>query len=689
MTRVLLSTTIAISVAIGGLAVRGVALCQEPSAPKESARLPDSPQVVHTFSHVSIAPDGQSVVWSQGERGNDASGNAESAIFLANLRPGAGQPQRITVAAGKGRSANGHDPVWSPDGSRLAFVSAAAKKGQQIYVMPRTGRAKQLTHLGFEISSLRWSPDGKFISYLFIENPPRSAGPTSAVPTQTGVIGQTAFAQRIGMVEVTSGQTRKVSPPDLYVYEYAWSPDSRALAAIAAHPPGDDNWYVAQLYTLALQSGPTTSGPTSGPQKSGGQSGAMQSILKTSLQIAGPCWSPDGKSIAFIGGLMSDEGVIGGDVFRLPATGGTPQNLTPGLKASAAWLDWLPSGRILFAEHVDGGSGIGSVDPASGRVESLWTGAESIGSGYSNGISVARDGKTTALIRQSFERPPEIDVGPIGSWRPLTHANANATPQWGKAQSLHWKSDAFTVQGWLLFPKDYDEKRRYPMVVMPHGGPASLYKPSFASSRFFHPTAFSQRGYFVFLPNPRGSYGQGEEFTRGNVKDFGHGDLRDILSGIDEILEKFPVDKDRLAIAGWSYGGYMTMWTVTQTHRFRAAVAGAGVANWQSYYGENGIDQWMIAYFGASVYDAPAVYAKSSPINFIKQVKTPTLVIVGEYDVECPLPQSQEFWHGLKTCGVPTELVVYAKEGHSIAKPENQRDIMQRMMDWLDKYLGK
>src|SRR5580704_6469237 len=621
MIRVLRLTTIAVSAAIGVLGARGVALCQEPSAPKEPARPSDSRQVIHSFSHVSIAPDGQSVVWSQGERGNDASGNAEAAIFLADLRSGTSQPQRITVAAGKGRSANGHDPVWSPDGSRLAFVSAAAKKGQQIYVMPRTGRAKQLTHLGFEISSLRWSPDGKFISYLFIENPPRSAGPTSAVPTQTGVIGQTAFAQRIGMVEVASGQTRKVSPPDLYVYEYAWSPDSRALAAIAAHPPGDDNWYVAQLYTLALPSVPT---------KSGVQSVAMmQSILKTSMQIAGPCWSPDGKSIAFIGGLMSDEGVIGGDVFCVPATGGTPQNLTPGLKASAAWLTWLPSGRILFTEHVDGGSGIGSVDPASGRVESLWTAAESIGAGYSNGISVARDGKTTALIRQSFESPPEIDIGPIGSWRPLTHANAHVTPQWGKAQSLHWKSDAFTVQGWLLFPKDYDEKRRYPMVVMPHGGPASLYKPSFASSRFFHPTAFSQRGYFVFLPNPRCSYGQGEEFTRGNVKDFGHGDLRDILSGIDEVLKKFPVDKDRRVIAGWSYGGYMTMWTVTQTHRFRAAVAGAGISNWQSYYGENGIDQWMIPYFGASVYDDPAVYAKSSPINFIKQVKTPTLVIVG------------------------------------------------------------
>ncbi|HEV3446249.1 MAG TPA: prolyl oligopeptidase family serine peptidase, partial [Gemmataceae bacterium] len=207
-------------------------------------------------------------------------------------------------------------------------------------------------------------------------------------------------------------------------------------------------------------------------------------------------------------------------------------------------------------------------------------------------------------------------------------------------------------------------------------------------SRFCDVSELSRKGYFVFFPNPRGSYGQGEKFTRANVKDFGHGDLRDILSGVDEVLKTHPVDKERLGITGWSYGGYMTMWAVTQTQRFRAAVAGAGIANWQSYYGQNGIDQWLLPYFGASVYDDPAVYAKSSPINFIKQVKTPTLVLVGEYDVECPVPQSYEFWHALKTLGVPTEFVVYPKEGHGIGKPEHQRDIMKRMLGWFDKYLA-
>src|SRR2546428_3101306 len=184
------------------------------------------------------------------------------------------------------------------------------------------------------------------------------------------------------------------------------------------------------------------------------------------------------------------------------------------------------------------------------------------------------------------------------------------------------------------------------------------------------------RGYFVYLPNPRGSFGQGEPFTQANVRDFGYGDFRDIMTGVDELIEKFPVDENRVGVTGWSYGGYMTMWAVTQTNRFRAAVSGAGLSNWQSYYGENDIDQWMIPFFGASVYDDPAVYAKSSPINFIKNAKTPTLVLVGEYDVECPVPQSYEFWRALKRHGVSTELVVYAGEGHGFHQSQHRRDYM-------------
>jgi dipeptidyl aminopeptidase/acylaminoacyl peptidase len=191
----------------------------------------------------------------------------------------------------------------------------------------------------------------------------------------------------------------------------------------------------------------------------------------------------------------------------------------------------------------------------------------------------------------------------------------------------------------------------------------------------------------VFFPNPRGSFGRGEAFVRANIRDFGHGDWSDILAGIDYVCTSSPIDTARLGLAGWSYGGFMTMWGVTQSDRFRAAIAGAGIANWQSYYGQNEIDQWMIPFFGASVYDDPDVYARSSPMNYIGRVGTPTLLLVGERDKECPAMQSREFWHALKTLEVPTQLVVYPGEGHSISQEAHRRDVALRSFAWLEMHL--
>ena len=187
------------------------------------------------------------------------------------------------------------------------------------------------------------------------------------------------------------------------------------------------------------------------------------------------------------------------------------------------------------------------------------------------------------------------------------------TPTWGKAENLEWTNEGFNIQGWLVPPAKVEPGKKYPMVVLIHGGPSGSRRRNgrrrFGMSRAII-AALSSQGYYVFLPNPRGSYGQGEDFTRANVKDFGGGDLRDILAGVDAAIAKYPIDSARLGVTGWSYGGFMTMWTVTQTNRFQAAVAGAGIANWQSYYGQNLIDQWMIPFFGASVYDDPGCLRK-------------------------------------------------------------------------------
>jgi dipeptidyl aminopeptidase/acylaminoacyl peptidase len=618
---------------------------------------------VHRFQEVALSPDGKRVAWVETFRAKEGMANPPSAIFVAELGAKSGKPVRLT---GDGEPCAEHSITWSPDGEQLAFLSDRAAKGQfQVYVAPAAGeKAKRLTNLKGFLAGLRWSPDGKLLSFLFTENALREAGPVKPGVVETGEIGESVQYQRLASLDPRTEKVRQASPADLYVYEYDWAPDNQHCVLSAAHGEGDNNWYLAQLHVLDLDTG------------------KCPSILKPDMQIAEPRWSPDGKTIAFIGGLMSDEGVTGGEIFTIPAEGGKPQNRTPDLASSASGLAWEPSSKeIVFTELIDGGSGIRRVD-LDGRVSDLWRSDESIR------LSVSRDCRTFAAIRQSFQHPPEVWAGPLDKWENVSHANDSIRPAWGKTKSLNWKSDSFQIQGWLFYPRELDPNKRYPLVVSVHGGPASAVTPGWPAE-YSVTAALSRRGYFVLLPNPRGSYGQGEKFTRANVKDFGHGDLRDILAGVDEVLRTEPVDKERLGIGGWSYGGYMTMWAVTQTDRFRAAVAGAGIANWQSYYGQNGIDQWLIPYFGASVYDDPAVYAKSSPINFIKRVKTPTLLLVGEHDLECPLPQSQEFYHALKTLKVQTKLVVYPGEGHGVSKPEHRRDILRRWVEWYDQNLQK
>jgi dipeptidyl aminopeptidase/acylaminoacyl peptidase len=298
-------------------------------------------------------------------------------------------------------------------------------------------------------------------------------------------------------------------------------------------------------------------------------------------------------------------------------------------------------------------------------------------------IECAGGGACVAAL-DSYSKPPEIYAGRPGAWKAVTSMNPNAKTWWGEARSLHWKSDGATVQGWLISPLGADPNAKAPMVVVAHGGPSGASVTGWPARST---AVLPSQGYYVFLPNPRGSFGFGEAFTAGNVKDFGGGDLRDIMSGVDEVLRTAPIDPKRLGLTGWSYGGYMAMWAVTQTDRFAAAVAGAGIASWQSYYGQNKIDRWMLPFFGASVYDDPKVYAKSSPIEFIKNAKTPTLVLHGERDSEVPTPQGYEFWHALKTLGVPTELVIYTDEGHGIRDPKHQLDIVERSVQWFDKYL--
>ena len=677
------------------------------------ASLLDSLDRVRTPTSAAISPDGNTVAWAfNGEHGSE--------LHLTRIAPAGSAPDRVLspdtigdATRSKPGACTASHPAWSPDGLQLAFLSNCSDSSgnasgqnpssgklqpsaqQNLFVWTQAPNAiKQVSHLHGEVSSLQWSPDGRSIAFLYVENATRRAGATDAMKPWSGVIGEdNVEVQRVAAVGASGGEFWFLTPPTLHAYEFDWAPDSLRIAFVATDPPGENNWWVAKLYTRNVDPPWVATGQ---PCPSNGDCLQLRSILDPTaapgplhgLQIAVPRFSPDGKQIAFIGGLMSDQGSTGGDIYLIPTTGlkpgDEPKDVTPNRPASPAYIAWLDDHTLGISEHAGGSSHLAVLDLATGKddpdvnitlLETIHADDDSMS------VSLSKTGNI-ALIRQSFDRPPEVWAGPSDTLQQITHLNDAIQPAWGKAESIDYTNDGLPIQGWLLYPANFDPSKKYPLIVSVHGGPSSALTPRWPTATY-SATPLSALGYFVFYPNPRGSFGQGESFTQANIKDFGGGDLRDILAGVDRIEKRFPIDKSREGITGWSYGGFMTMFAVTQTTRFRAAVAGAGLSNWQSYYGENSIDQWMLPFFGASVYDDPAVYAKSSPINFIKNVKTPTLLLVGDRDGECPAPQSLEFWHALRAEGVKTQLVVYPGEGHHFVDPAHQRDLLRRTIGWF------
>ena len=622
--------------------------------PSRAAAIIDSMPVAKAFDQAAISPDGTQVAYI-----------VEGQLAIVPATGGTARPIAV-----EGKLAL-RDVAWAADSKQIAFIAdlAGDVPSAQVWTSAADGSApvKRAEVKGYAAAP-SFSPDGSKLAVLFMEGMPRVAGPLQPMTPLAGVIGNQIYEQRLTTIDLSTNALTQLTPDDVYIYEYDWTPDSQGWVATAAHGSGDANWYVAKLYAI------------------NSRSGGMREIYSPKWQIAEPHISPDGKSVAFIEGLMSDEGVTGGDVFVVPTAGGTARNLTPNIKSSPSSLTWSGPDQITFAQNVDGESGFASVSTSGGALQLLWKGPEAVGTTPLPSASFSADGKVNAMVRQSASAPPEVWAGPIGNWKQLTTVNAGAKPAWGEMRNFHWTNGNTALQGWLMLPKDYAPGKTYPLVVSVHGGPSG------ACASHWDPRgmgATSAMGYFVFCPNPRGSYGQGETFTRGNIKDFGGGDFRDIMAGVDAIMKQYPIDPKRLGIRGHSYGGYMTMWAETQTNRFAAAVSGAGLSDWLSYYGVNDIDEWMIPFFGASVYDDPAVYAKSDPMHFVKAVRTPTLILVGDSDGEVPMEQSVEWWHALEAMKVPTKFVVYPHEGHMFIKPADSRDYYVRTLEWFEEWFGK
>ncbi|MDH7975482.1 S9 family peptidase [Sphingomonas sp. AR_OL41] len=557
--------------------------------------------------------------------------------------------------------------TFGPDGS-LAFLARDRAAGT-VTLMVDAGKAQRpVATIAGIAQTPRWSPDGTRIALLVTIGAAKEAGATQAGVRQVGEIGEHSDEQRLAVFNATgtpvvAAAVKPLSPADRYVYEYDWTPDGKGFVATTALGNGDNNWWVATLDAIDAATGD------------------VRNIARPKTQLNFPRVSPDGKTVAYIGGLMSDFGSVGGDLWTVPFAGGEPVDVTRGAPYTVTSL--ARTGPTLRATVLRGDSAAVLTEGKAGAVIG-WSRPASFAASDGR-AAFSADGSTVAMVVQDFTHAPAIFAGPVAAPVQITHDN-DAAPALATARSIGWKNDGFDVQGWLLAPIGVDPAVKHPMVTVVHGGPSAANVPNYVQRGAM--ADLLAAGYYVFLPNPRGSYGQGEAFTAANKRDFGGGDLRDILTGIDAVEKVAPIDDARLGLTGGSYGGFMAMWANTQTNRFKAIVAGAGLSNWVSYYGTNGIDQWMLPFFGETMYDDPKAYEDVSAIYHMKTARTPTFIYVGERDIEVPPTQSIEYWHALKDMGVETSLVIYPEEGHGIRGAANTADLRKRTVAWFDKYLG-
>ena len=624
---------------------------------------------LHYFMDLATSPDKLHIVTVEGDTSPSGGAPTIRDLIIHGIDGKSGTT--VKLPCGRVKQCWPESPAWTPDSQKITFaLRSPGSHARSIYQVNADGSGiKKLISFNGTISDLSYNTKGQ-LAMLATEHATKELGAVEAGAPISGDLDANTPEQRIAILDKDG--LRWASPANLFIYQYDWIPDGSGFVGTAAEGDGDNNWWVAKLYTFR-----------------NAQAKVLYEPATRQQQLADPVVSRDGKTVAFIAGIMSDFGSTGGDIFSIPLTGGAALNVTPKLPASVTSIEWMCNGTLQASVLAGDQSqltnfGNGSA-PNAGHV--LWSTRDTVHVEHIKQTDLCKS-DATAMIQQTFTTPPEIAVGEVGQWRQITHVNEHLKTSY-PVQSLNWKSDQFSVQGWLILPDAGSGKSgagsKLPMITIVHGGPAAANRPRFIDSG----TARSllDKGYAIFLPNPRGSYGQGEDFTASNVRDFGYGDLRDILSGVDAAIAAAPIDPQRLGITGHSYGGFMTMWAVTQTNRFKAAVAGAGISNWLSYYGENGIDEWMIPYFGKSVYEDPEVYAKSSPINFIRQVRTPTLSLVGGSDLECPAPQTQEFGHALKALGIPSSTIIYPGEGHAFRDPATYADVEKRTLDWFATYL--
>jgi len=653
-------------------ALTSLALLLVVSAAPAQPRVPtlDDLLTLKSIGATQMSPDGKWVAYtvSYGDFKQDA---FVTQIWLVNSDTG----QSLQLTRNDKSSTN---PRWSPDGQRLAFLSNRIEDKNQIFLIdPSGGEAQQLTKSETAISNFAWSEDGKTIAYTATEPTAQPLkdrkeyyGDYDVVREGYSYVHIWTFDLAEAMKSPLVGKQR-TKKTDFSVDAFSWSPDGSTIAFSATVNPDLIQGVTDDIYLLKLSDD------------------SVKKIVDQPGPDFGPRFSPDGKQIVFTSAMSekfyfpsnSRLAIVGVD-------GGTPKSLTDSFDENPGLIEWNRNG-IYFGGLQKTASHLFHLDPVSGKI----TRVSQPDNAMAGAFSFTRNADKIAFTVASPTSMNELFLSDLRNFAPrkLTNLNEQAKSfTLGTRETISWQSqDGATIEGVLIKPADFDPAKKYPLLCIIHGGPTGIDRPVLLTpdARYYPSDIWAARGALILKVNYRGSAGYGEKFRKLNVGNLGVGDAWDVLSGVDFLIAKGWVDKDKVACMGWSQGGYISAFLTTSTDRFVAISVGAGISNWATYYYNTDITPFTIHYLGKDPAEDPAIYTKTSPMSYVKKAKTPTLIQHGEFDRRVPIANGYELRQGLEDRGVKVEMVVYKGFGHGINKPKSMRAVMQHNLSWFNHYI--
>jgi len=618
-----------------------------------------------------VSPDGKRVVYTV----SDAVMTTDKSEYVTQLwMANIANRQSVQLTFGEKSSGN---PKWSPDGNWIAFTSNRKDNKNNLYLLSLNGgEAEPLTDVKSSITNFDWSPDGRSIAFTMSDPKTEEEEKNDKAKNDSHWVDENTKFSRLYVITIQKDangkrEPRKLTTENYNVEDFDWSSDGSRIAFSHTKSPLANDWTTSDVSILEVANAKVTP------------------LANTGAAESNPVYSPDGNSIAIFASDNPPRWAENGSIQIFAASGGQPKTLSATFDGQPEIAGWSADGkRIYFSEAKGTGTQIYSIDVTANRINEI-----KATPAVFTAINLNRGGTTFGFVRQTPDTPGDVFVASVSDFTPVQISRVNADtklPPVGRTEVISWKSkDGKQIEGLLTYPVGYQAGQRVPLILNVHGGPTGVFQQTFIGGRGVYPLAtFAARGYAILRANPRGSSGYGTEFRRANMRDWGFGDYQDLMTGVDRVIEMGVADPERLGVMGWSYGGFMTTWIVTQTQRFKAASAGAPVTNLMSFNGTADIPAFVPDYFGGQFWEVLDVYQKHSPIFNVKSVTTPTMIEQGDADVRVPISQGYEFYNALKVKGVPTRMLVLPRQPHGPTEPKMQLAAMNANLEWFEKYIG-